>query len=180
MKIKRENFLYIAIAIPIVMLVIAIINVSFFLATPIPAYNFLYAKIDSSDNQIVFLKCVELLKNKLQSDTVSTTTNLADQYSKLDCSGVDLYLYDVKNNVSSKMTLEQGQHYQLSKTNQAPDKFTVQQYCYFRGNYYFPDMNLKNSYFVCLKKGDYQQKLSIPTDLYASNFAFLGWILSKK
>ncbi len=171
---KKNLPLYIALAVPVLMIIL----VAIFIYVPgigkKPQYNFLY----SSNNNVYYGYGQQeyQVSNGHLIHNPPPTTNPPDYY-KPQPGEVHFYIYDVAKDQSSEITFEQAQGYNLDSSNPSPDGYTVQQGNGGGGDFLFGGGSSDyNSWFI---KGHNRSrklnlKLSGSNNYY--NFQFLGWI----
>lgn len=174
---KAKAFLYSAIVIPILMIIITFFCARYYSVRLEPKQDFIYGLLKFSDGYV----CEERLKTtlfpKLYPDKYPNS-----KYKNPSCSDAMLYRYSFKSNTSTQLTISQAQSLagQLSRTS--AEGFTVQQYCDFGTPLgWWGDLN---GYGVCLRKQNYREKLELQTlrgdDLKYDYFIFLGWLIDKQ
>lgn len=181
MEFKKENLLHLALAIPVLMIVITIVGVFFFQVQLHPKYNFIYAELSTPTDYA----CQLQLEYKLHPDSLAKNVKLSGKVATQDCSKTEIYLYDFSKKTSTKLTLEEAENYVLTSqySQPSPDGFTIQPYCSSGGNmgWWNPGMG---GYGVCLRKDNDQQRLNLAEKPKVGTsfhrFYFLGWILSEK
>ena len=168
----QHKYLFIAIIIPILMIVI----VAFSLFIPIkkitPKYNFLYAMNDRSES----FTCLQNIMAKFFPKTMNIN------FYKIDpgmCKRIQLYIYDFSRDSTQSITFEQAKKLNLKENlNSDTENIYISRNCY-NG----PDLGLwsmrSTDEEVCLVKGDYKQLVNIDPEHTKQNFIFIGWILSE-
>lgn len=173
---KESKYLYIAILIPTLMIVITAISVFYYKKELHPQHNFVYMMKNDSDAY----QCWSQLKSEIfpKTNTQQTTHSTPPK----DCSSVKFYEYDFANNKSTLVTLAQVKQMKLSDPDNATsaDGFKVNNYCY-SSDVFGWGFSSRSYYSACIKNGDYQQKLNIDFSNDNSNeysyLFFVGWIL---
>ena len=165
MVIKKDYFLYLAILIPIIMIIAVAISVRFYKINFYSQYNFVYAMIDKNNGY-----CQKQLLNQLFP---AEYPNKMPPDKKYDCGNPNFYVYDSRKNTSSPITLNQVTQLKLSQ-KQSPDGYFIQYYCNtaFSPDWWWDDHPV---YGACLRKGDYQKPLKIINN-DTNSFFFVGWI----
>jgi hypothetical protein len=170
---KQQKYLFMAILIPILMILI----IAFSLLIPVkkitPMYNFLYAIGDSSES----FTCLQNTMAKFFPKTVNIDFYKVEPGS---CKKVRLFVYDFNNDSTQPIAFEDAKKLHL-KQNLTSDSenFYVSRDCYTG-----PDLGLwsmRSTYNdVCLVKGDYKRLLNVYPE-HTSGFYFIsiGWILPK-
>jgi hypothetical protein len=170
--VKEQKYLFIAILIPIIMILI----IAFSLLIPnkkiSPANNFLYA-IDVGTESYT---CLQNMYSKFYPERNSS------KFYKIapdSCKHVQLFIYDFKNESAKSISFADAK--KLHLTENLP---SGSQYFYIsRSCYTGPDLGLwsmrSNYNDVCLVKDDYKRVLNLnlqdPKRYF--NFIFIGWIL---
>jgi len=105
MAFKKENLLYFALAIPVLMIAVTMLSVFFFGVDLHPQYNFIYAQINTPSDYV----CEMQLEAKLHPDSFPKNIKVPYNSPDHDCSKAELYLYDFSAKSSTKLTIEQAQ-----------------------------------------------------------------------
>jgi len=186
--------LIIALALPVLLIIV----MAFYLYLPAifvkPQTNFIYYSGSYTENEVSY----KVVNNRLTVDyptiynqnnairpiilpnsTIDKNTaqsSSPDVFNDATYSWPDIYLYNTLTNESQKITLAQAKIYNLSTDSTSPDGFTIDHgssgggfpFGYSSGNYY-------TQY---LKKGGYSKKLNINYNQNNPyNFNFLGWVV---
>lgn len=140
-----------------------------------PKNDFLYTFMDY-DQYI----CLTPLQQKLGLTKSSPHSNTKiSENKKVNCNDIDLYIYHLQMQSSAKIDSIQAQ--KLKLTNQSPEDFRINSYCYPNQDWgFWGSWNSSNG--VCLEKNNYHEKLYFKNNpaINNKNFIFLGWILSDK
>ncbi len=169
MAMNRNSLLYIAIAIPILMVTITVIGVRFYHVDLQPKYNYLYAVLDNTDPY----QC----EQRVTQEIYPKQTNEA---FKQPCKKPNFYIYNFKNDTSTPTTLEQAKKLNLSdpqKNPTSPDGFRMQRYCStYHGSWWW-DFSM---FDACVVKDSTQKRLVLKK--YSANDSYtrlvlLGWVL---
>jgi len=177
MTSKRNTLLYIAIGLPLLMILIIVIDVLFFSMNKYPKDNFLYA-ITTTNNAMNFYYCKDEIKKQFRTDY--TVMHPKDATLK-DCKSYHLYVYDVKTLKRSPIAMKDA--LQLSKTHilkdQSEDGFTLSESC----DTSYPIWGIGSDYYLrnlCLMNKDYRKRINPKTILSGEDnmerFVFIGWI----
>jgi len=170
---KKNLPLYIALAVPVLMIIL----VAAFIYLPgigkKPAHNFLYMTgnnvYDYAYNNIGYqVNGGHLVYNPPASP--------APNQPNYPASGdVHFYLYDVANNQAKEVTLAEAEGYNLDSSNTSSDGYTIQQGNGNSGDFLFGGGG--GDYTSWFIKGHNRAiKLNLKlTGAYYSNFRFLGW-----
>jgi len=184
---KQANFpLYVAIAIPIIMMVLVAATIylpSLFAAQP--QYNFLYTVNDQGYTYPVRgtapYYVYEVQDGKVTRQQITPPNNPKElpNVPVAPDRGQKLYIYDVKKNASTSISFEEAQKLKLDNDATAPDGFVIQ-----RGG------QRENLFSVLFGGSDYNsmylvksgtgKKLSIGPGNNQYNpydFNFLGWLI---
>ncbi|RDI44543.1 hypothetical protein [Aquicella lusitana] len=179
MVIKRNIFLYLAILIPVAMIIITALAVGFYQQKRLqPKFNFVYMLVDSDQ-----LGCQQAIEQKLFKEQVTPAGRYPAANTKR-CDMVKLYLFNTRTRTSTFITLDQAQQFTfLNKLNRykSPDGFTLESFC--RTDMplgFWNEMRLEN-HGVCLRQGKYREKLDLkPSREEAAYFIFIGWIDNRR
>jgi hypothetical protein len=173
---KKNIPLIIALAIPVLMIIL----VAAFIYLPgigqKPKENFLYLTGNNAYNygsQEYVVSGGHLIKNP----PVPAPATPTPYYPPADNTVPKFYLYNVVTNTSTELTFEQAQSYTLDSSNTSVDGYTVEQGTGGGGDLFFGGAPADyNDWFI--KGHNRSEKLNLKltgTDSY-SNFQFLGWI----
>ncbi len=182
MKIKNLP-LIIGIALPLVFIIIISIVIyapSLFIK---PKHNFIYTTntYSNSYNQFVYYK-VE--NNRITTETTSAPKpgQVVTVYeNNVNPEGLPpLYLYDVKNDTSRQITLEEAQKFIVEAGPSSPDGYTIQ-YDYSHDGIFELFGSSRNNQGQYITKGNGRKKLSgLGGDAYGYrydyNFRLVGWV----
>lgn len=168
---KSNNFyLFLALFLPLLMILITAVNMVFFKAELRPKYNFIYmVTTDYYDGS-----CMQALKKSVYAD------NPLPKISKpsATCKPAKLYLYDFSTKQSKEVSLQQVRTMQLSSKAKAlsPDGFLITYNCY---NSDFPlwDLLISSNPLMCLQKDGIKQKIKNISSYYSY---FIGWDIKGK
>lgn len=171
---NRRIYLYLAILIPIIMIIILAVSILSFKQTyHYPNQNFLYAKM-KRDNYYDCYRQFQLKHFK---------TDQTDSYkpAKVECETPLLFVYDFATKQPKPITVEEADKLTISAPYQSSvyEGYRISPYCSFgspMGWWWNSDGNGSN---VCLIRKGSQQKLNITVD-EDTYFIFIGWITSKK
>ena len=172
--VNRKNIpLYIALAIPVVMIIAIAAFIYLPGATKQPKYNFLYmtgSNVYGYGSQQYVVSAGHLTQNP-QPLPVPVTNYIPPQ------NDAHFYIYNVSTNQATEVSLAQAQSYTLSSNNTSPDGYTVQQGNSGGGDFLFGSgPNDYNNWF--LNGYNRSRKLNIQTGSpnVPYNFQFLGWV----
>lgn len=176
MEKQNKIFLYIAILIPIFMIVITFFSIHFFKVELHPQYNFIYM-INNGDAY----QCWQKMKKEIFPVKSTDQNTSTESGQNIDCSKAKLYEYDFTSKQSKLITLEQARKMKLSPPSQtiSPDGFVINTYCY-SSDISGWGLYSKSYSSVCIKKDDVRQKLNInysndyPDEIYY--FYFISWV----
>lgn len=169
-NIKQKLPIIIGVGLPLVLilwiLVFVYILPSIFVK---PKYNFIY--VTGYENQYI-----RVINRKIQIDPCPY--NYYESCSSY-LHNVNFYLYDVKNNESTPLSLEEVEEYKLDSSEKSTDSYVVRS-SRDQGSdfYFFPffwGSGVREGYYIG-KDGGLSKKISLKDDYYY-NFKFLGWIL---
>jgi len=170
-KMVRKNLpLILAIALPILLIIVVALSVTLPSLFIKPQFNFLYA----SSNNYASYRVFSVVDGKLTR--VEIKQPIKDAYYEPQVVP-QLYLHDVATNSSRQVTFAQAQEFVLDSSPKSPDGFEVVNGS--RGEGVMPMMFWSGSdYGVKYIKGNNGSKklnLQISSDNYYS-FEFLGWV----
>jgi|GEM_PF-2165897 hypothetical protein len=175
---KKRIFLYIAILIPVAMILVTAFEVYFHQVSLNPKYNFLYILSKSEYGAGCWLKA----KSQFYPET-STDKKETPQPDTDACKTTQFYIYDFSKNTSTAITQDEAKQLKLSPAYQtvSPDGFDISYYCTSSEVLDWPLINV-NNLDVCVKKNDYTKRLHLrhyTTGVNGYyNFYFISWILN--
>ena len=174
---KKNITLLIAIAMPIIFIVIISIVV---FVPPLflkPQYNFLYTtNNDYYDYNGRYKNSYSIKDNKLVSIPVTVVSGVSYKEEQMP-----LYIYDVKSNTTKQVSFDEVGEYVIDSGPSSPDGYIVK-YDYNYGDYgifgLFGSGRRSNGYVIA--KNDNQKQLTgLTSDGYSNyyyQFKFIGWI----
>jgi hypothetical protein len=169
---KKNLPLYIALAVPVLMIIL----VAAFIYLPgigkKPKYNFLYM---TGSN--VFIYGYENGGYQVSGGHLIYNPPAADYNypSESQIGDVHFYLYDVANNQAKEVTLAEAEGYSLDSSNTSSDGYTIQQGNGGSGDFLFGGGGGDyNSWFIKGHNRAVKLNLKLTGSPY-SNFRFLGW-----
>lgn len=177
--INKKNLpLYIALAVPVLMIIL----VAAFIYLPgigqKPKYNFLYVSgnnvYDYGYNNYGYMVKNSQLIYVPQPASSSAYYNNQIQTQEQP----HFYLYDTVRNVATELTFDQAKTYNLDPTNTSPDGYTVQQGNGSSGGdlFFGSAPSDYNSWFIKGHNRSTKLKLKTVSSTYNYyNFRFLGW-----
>ena len=169
---KQKLPLYIALAVPVLMILL----VAAFIYLPgfgkKPKVNFLYI----TGNNVYYYEYGNTGYQVSGGRLVYTPPTVNANYPNPDASA-QFYLYDVAKGQAAAITLQQAQSYQLDPSNASSDGYTVSQGNYNSGGDFFFGGGGGGDYNSWFIKGNNRAiKLNLKlTGTQYSNFRFLGW-----
>lgn len=166
MTLNKNYLLYLAIAIPIIMITVIVISTRFYKIKLYPKYNLLYA-ILSKDSYA----CGQQLVQELYPN------NINPKPSQESCANTFLYIYNFTNGRSTQIPLEQAKKLNLPKpqSSTSPDGFTLQRYCISPSDGMLFKFDMTD---ICIEKNTEREKIffqNLTKDKY-NQFVFIGWI----
>ena len=166
---KKHLPLYIALAVPILMILLVWAFIYLPSIGKSPRHNFLYV---TGNNIYDVQRQYPIIGGHL------TYNPTAYQPYYNPPTDVHFYLYDVAKNESTEITLGQAQSYTLDPSYTSDDGYTIQQ---GSGGSDFPFGGATRDYNSWFLKGHNRSqklnlKLTAGTQYYPGNFQFLGWI----
>lgn len=171
---KKNYFLYLAILIPIIMIISVVISVQFSLFNMHPKFNFVYATIDTSNTYYCEQK---LLLNLFPAEYSKTILPSRLYGQPTDCKNIKYYIYNFKNNTSSYTELAQVTQLKLNRAT-SPDGYKLTQYC--RASFpmgWIDDIGSPNAGGLCIIKNNTEQKIKVEKPFNFGTYVFLGWII---
>lgn len=171
---KKNLPLLVGIALPLVF--IGLIALFVFLPTTYikPAHDFVYASVDGYyDYYYVNTYNVENGQIALASSTAPVPNPSYVQRIQMP----DLFVYNVKDNSSHKITFEEAKKYTLDPGPTSPDGYNIQYDYSHDGIFEVFGSNNNSGYFIAKDKG--QKRLTgLVSDRYwgQGNFKLIGWI----
>jgi len=175
---KKNIPLILALAIPIIMIVLVWAFIYFPGIGQKPTHNFIYM----TGNNIYYYdynhRQYEVSGGHLVENPVPTPT-VPNQpgYIKPDNSVPHFYIYDVAKDTATELTFDQAKTYQLDSSNTSSDGYVIQQGNYSGGGLLFGGSSGDyNSWFI--KGHNRSRKLNLKLTGVSSyyNFQFLGWV----
>jgi uncharacterized membrane protein YgcG len=179
--INKKNIpLYIALAVPVLMILL----VAAFIYLPgigqKPKYNFLYMTGGNSyyayGSQQYVVSNGHLVQNPKPYNQYDPTTQPG--YVQPDSLKPHFYVYDVSANTATEVTFDQAaNNYALNSNNQSPDGYSLQQGNYSGGSFLFGGGGGSDYSSWFLNGHNRSRKLNLQlTGAGYDNFQFLGWI----
>ncbi len=170
---KKNLPLYIALAVPLLMILL----VAAFIYLPgigkKPQINFLYmtgTNIYSGYGQREY----QVKGGHLVDIPIPPPATPQPYYQP---SEVHFFVYNVSTDQASEVTLAQAEAYQLDPSNQSADGFTVERGNGGGGDPFFGSVgNDYNSWFIKGHNRSWKLNLKLTGGSYYDNFQFLGWI----
>ena len=164
--INKKNIpLYIALAVPVLMILLVAAFIYFPDLGKHPKYNFVY--MTGSDVYYYdYGHGYQVNGGRLVSPSL-TNYNQPEPH---------FYIYDVEKNVATEVTLNQAQNYSLDPTNTSSDGYTVQRGNGGGGDFFFGGGGYDyDSWFIKGHNRAVKLNLKLTGSTY-SNFRFLGWV----
>ena len=172
---KRKLPLIIGIGLPLILVLWILLFVNILPAIFVrPAHDFIY--VTGYEKEYV---------NVVGDSIVDAPCPYQDsQYSYRSCfvylQNAKIYLYDVRNNESIPLSLEEAKRYKLDSSQKSPDGYFVTNNDYHSGDFYFFPFfwggdSSRNNYIK--KDGGLARVLNLQGYYY--DFKFLGWVLTK-
>ena len=176
---KKNLPLYIALCIPVVMIVIIAAAIYLPGLGKKPQYNFIYATGENVDYYYYGSDFIYVVRDDKVVKVDRTPNPNAPRPINNNQNIVEpkLYLYDVVKNQSTELTLFQTQQYTLNTSNTSPDGFTVERGNYSDGGFPFDGGSGDYNHWY-LKGHNRSRQLNLALsgfDIY-NNFQFLGWV----
>ena len=163
---KRDYFLYLALIIPFMMIIIAIV-LRFYHVDLQPNYSYLYASSESNE-------CEHLLTQEIYN-----TIHYNKKSFDLTCKNTFFYIYNFHTNTSTAVSLENAKKYSLLGPPEfppkSPDGFHLAT-CFPEETNWWWDANI---FITCLTKNHQQKKIvlkNMSSQERNSTLKFIGWI----
>lgn len=175
---KKSIPLILALAIPVLMIVLVAGFIYFPGLGQKPKYNFLYMTGNNSyyydySRQEYQVSGGHLVYSPQPAPAVPNQPN----YVKPDNAQPRFYIYDVAKDVATEVTFQQAQSYQLDSSNSSPDGYIIQQGNYGGGDFIFGGGGGDyNSWFIKGHNRSRKLNLKLTGSYNYYNFQFLGWI----
>ncbi|MDR3642263.1 MAG: hypothetical protein P4L74_01375 [Candidatus Doudnabacteria bacterium] len=169
---KQKLPLYIALAVPVLMIILVAAFIYMPGAGKHPKYNFLYMTGNSVYDYGYGSTGYQVSGGRL----IYTPPAQTSAYPPVPQTGpVNFYLYDVAKGQATEVTLAQAQMYTLDPTNSSPDGYFVQQGNSGGGDFLFGGGGGDyNSWYIKGNNRAVKLNLKLTGSAY-SNFKFLGW-----
>lgn len=179
---KQKWPLYIALAVPVLMIVLVAVFIYLPGVGQHPKYNFVYMSGSniysySYGYQDYQVSGGKLVKNPPPPDL--TPPGSPKSFYTPDSALPHFYFYDVGKNSAMEISFEQAEMYKLDSSNSSPDNYTIERGNGGGGDFIFGSSGGDyNSWFI---KGHNRSvklnlKLTGSTQYYSDNFRFLGWV----
>lgn len=175
--IKRKLPLLIGIGLPMLLVLWVLIFVYFLPRIFLdPQYNFVY--VISYNKQ-----SARVIENRAQIDPCPYPY-LNEPVGYRDCDQYlrefNFYLYDVKNDENTPLSLDEVNAYSLDPSDKSPDDYVVSGLQRDSGDYFFFPFFWGGgaSRSPQIRKGAFSKQISLRDNYY--NFKFLGWVLEQK
>lgn len=170
---KKNIPLYIALAVPVLMILLVAGMIYLPGLTKSPKYNFLY--MSGSNSYYYGSREYSVNDGYLVHNELPTSTN-PSYYNYGKTSQPKFYVYDVAKGVSEEVSFAEAQKYKMDSSNTSVDGYIIQQGNSGGGGFLFGGISGEyNSWFI--KGHNRSRKLNLKLngpDYY--NFQFLGWV----
>jgi hypothetical protein len=176
MKIKNLP-LIVGISLPI--LLIAIVSLVIFIPSLSikPQYSFIYIANDGFSDYDQFYKNTYVIEN--EQIALKPVPTRKDVTFKLKGDSPILYFYDMKNNTSRKISLEEAQEYLVDAGPSSPDGYTVTYQYNTDGIFDLFGSRGNNGEYI-ISKGRGSKKLTglafTDQNYYQQNLTLVGWV----
>lgn len=175
MKLYKNSYLILAIMIPVIMILIICLSNFYYQVEIIPNNNFLYLVSKKSEQySCAYQVSFELFPNQKKPQFKPT--------NQIDCSSVDLYIYNFKNNSKKKITMVQAKYMAAAHQLQqdSPEGYHILEFC----RYTDAGLGLRGgNHSVCVEKNNQQRKLDIRQSVSPAGgyekVNFIGWIVGQ-
>lgn len=177
---KEKLPIIVGLALPIFFIVFVAVWISFRTSSVQPEHSFIYAISDETSPAkygVLFENNYAVENGKIILKPVTFSKDEILNYDM--CEAMDLYFYDVKNNVNRKIPLDEAQKYVIDNSNSSVDGYSV---AYEYGNSgifeIFGNNNENSGYFITKIDGGAKKKLNISlgNNYWNNDFRFIGWI----
>ena len=177
---KEKISIVAGLALPIIFIIFVAVWISMRTLSVQPQFNFIYAVSGEYSPQkygVLYENNYAVENGKIVLKSISHAKNEILNYEMRKA--MDLYLYDVKNNVNQKITIDEAQKYFVTEGATSPDGYAVS-YEYGNGGIFeiFGGNNSNSGYFVTKIDGGAKKKLNVATDnnYWNNEFRVIGWI----
>ncbi len=175
MREERKNKIALIIAIGLPLILVLWVLVFVYLLPELfvnPKYNFIYVTSYES-------KYAHVENGRIQVDPCPYGPT-----SYRDCSSYykefNFYLYDVKNDESIPLSLDEAKAYKLDSSEKSPDGYVIRSSRDSSGDFFlFPffwSSGVSRGYYIT-KSNTWGKQISLRDNYY--NFKFLGWVLNE-
>jgi hypothetical protein len=170
---KKNLPLYIALAVPVLMILLVAAFIYFPGVGKHPKYNFFYM----SGNDVYYYGYGQGYQISGGHVIYNPPQPPPGQISSIQQVEPHFYVYDVTTSQSSEISFSQAQKYTIDSTNTSPDGYTVEQGNGGGGDFLFGGGGPSdyNSWFIKGHNRAVKLNLKLTGNTY-SNFRFLGWI----
>lgn len=169
---NKNYYLYIALLIPIILVVVTAAGMLFPQNELLPEENFVYLVAEHYGA----FHCGQDLKQKLFADSLNHHVPPLSSDQMNSCASAGLYLYNFKEKSNTKLTLAEAKELLASDKTESPDGFRLEEYCSSGMYSMWPfEMSSNHHYNVCIQKDTYQKKINISPDSKYNSFQFIGW-----
>lgn len=172
MDIKKNWSLWLAVALPVLMIVFVAISIYVpRLWAPKPQYNFVYVSHDTTTGYVIPQYAVRVVDGKITKEVVALDETIPvtvkQQYVE-----PHLYVYDMKTGESRSLTFEEAETLKLDDRKQSPDAFFVKQ-----TNGYGGPFDSGSSPALYIAGHSVSQKLDLRGVTNPYDFSFVGWVV---
>jgi hypothetical protein len=171
MRKSGNILLYLAILIPILMIVIVAVLSLYPSNYPHSKYNFLYAQYDDPNLR----SCVYAIEKQLINKTAAVST----KSNTVDCKKINLYVYDVNADTKKAISMDDAKKLRLSNAYYSPDGYSINNYCNIAPIFSaFGDASDRGA-LTCMINKDrtYSKKLNMDEKNKFYDKEFIAWIL---
>lgn len=171
---KKNLPLLVALAIPLLMVLGLAAAVYLPSLGKSPTYNFLYVS-GSGVAYPGYKDYVYAVKDGRLVKQVLAPTD-SPPYYKVQPEESQLYIYDVKTNLSHEISFEEAAKLNLDPSNESPDGYQVARGGYTGGFLFFDGRSDYEHWYLKGHNRSRQLNLKLVGSGYYDNFKFLGWI----
>jgi hypothetical protein len=175
---KKENLpIIVGVALPIIILVGALLVVFVPRLFVSPEYDFVYTIYDSrSYNRDYDYFTLEVVDGKIKQIPNLPDGITGQQEIQTTFKTPDIFIYDVKNDASREISIDEAQDLALVKGPSSPDGYTVNFQRTHSGIFELFGSRSSSGYYI--GKGNNKRVLPglVTTGYYYNNFQLIGWV----
>lgn len=177
---KEKISIVVGLALPVLFIIFIAVWLSVRTSSVQPQSNFIYTVAGEYSPQkygVLFENNYIVENGKIKLKPVLHTKDEIANYDMRKA--MDLYVYDVKNNINQKVTVEEAQKLLITDSNISPDGYWVA-YEYGNGGIFeiFGGNDSNSGYFITKVDGGAKKKINIEfgRNYWDNEFRVIGWI----